>query len=229
MATRALDAGLGQRLDTRSRRYDPAETRQRVLAAANMLFSSRGFSSTGTADIAREADVSEGSIFYHFGSKKNLLAELGRRYGEAMIEAMQRDDRLEDLEPGIIVPRVFEFCRTNQMWQQVTAPGNKPGEIAHSKNPDAEPFYHAAKDTTTAWITNQMTIAYASRGITGINIPITASFTHHVVGDAIDAIMSAETDECRAVIEAETVRFVRAACGFTGPVAEPRPALPDQA
>ena len=103
MATRALDTAP-PRVETRSRRYDPAETRQRVLAAANMLFSTRGFAATGTADIAREADVSEGSIFYHFGSKQNLLGELGKRYGEAMIAAMQQGDRLEDLEPGIIIP-----------------------------------------------------------------------------------------------------------------------------
>ena len=37
------------------------------------------------SDIAREADVSEGSIFYHFGSKKALLAELGVSYGQMMI------------------------------------------------------------------------------------------------------------------------------------------------
>ena len=223
MATRALDQATGPRGDTRSRRYDPAETRQRVLAAANMLFSTKGFASTGTADIAREADVSEGSIFYHFGSKQNLLAELGRRYGQQMIEAMQQGDALEDLEPGIIVPRVFEFYRTNHMWEAVAIGAPQAGcEMArakHDKTAESEPFYHAAKAMTTAWITNQMTVGFAKRGIEGINIPLTASFTHHVVGDAIEAFMNAETDAERAEIEAETVRFVRAACGFTGPVA----------
>lgn len=210
MATRALDA----RVDTRSRRYDPAETRQRVLAAANMLFSSRGFSSTGTADIAREADVSEGSIFYHFGSKKNLLAELGRSYGEAMIAAMHQDDALELLEPGIIIPRVFEFCATNNMWEAVTGSECEVGVPAIHKNPEGEPFYNASKETTTDWITHQMGVALAHRGITGIDVPMAASFTHHVVGDAIELYLTAADDATRERVVKETVRFVRAACGY---------------
>lgn len=202
------------RVDTRSRRYDPAETRARVLAAANMLFSTKGFGATGTADIAREADVSEGSIFYHFGSKQNLLAELGKRYGEAMIEAMQQGDALEDLEPGLIVPRVFEFCLSNNIWESITGSECEVGIPAMHKNPEGEPFYNASKETTTGWITNQMRVAFAHRGITGIDIPMAASFTHHVVGDAIELFLTAPTDEERERVTRETVRFVRAACGY---------------
>ena len=209
MASRAID--------TRARRYDPAETRQRVLAAANMLFATKGYAATGTADIAREADVSEGSIFYHFGSKKNLLAELGRSHGEAMIAAMQQDDRLEDLEPGITIPRVFEFCRTNTLWEGITGSECEVGTPAIMKNPEAEPFYHAAKDMTVSWLRTQMAAALAHRGVTDINIPLAASFTHHVVGDAIELILTATSDEERAAVEAETVRYVRAAFGYSVP------------
>ncbi|PZN97136.1 MAG: hypothetical protein DCF31_01425 [Alphaproteobacteria bacterium] len=226
MATRAIDSRIADsrtskagartdaRIDTRARRYDPAETKQRVLAAANMLFSSKGFSATGTADIAREADVSEGSIFYHFGSKKALLAELGARYGQTMIEAMQRDDALEDLEPGIIIPRVFEFCRASNLWEGITGSECEVGTPAMVKNPEAEPFYHAAKATTTEWIHRQMTVAMARRGITDVDIEIAASFTHHIVGDAIERILTATTPEEAERVERETVRFVRAACNY---------------
>lgn len=202
------------RVDTRSRRYDPAETRARVLAAANMLFSTKGFGATGTADIAREADVSEGSIFYHFGSKQNLLAELGKRYGEAMIAAMQQDDALEDLEPGITVPRVFEFCLSNNMWESITGSECEVGVPAMNKNPDGEPFYQASKNTTIGWLVRQMTVSCEKRGITGIDIPMAASFTHHVVGDAIELIMTAPDETERDRITRETVRYVRAACGY---------------
>jgi AcrR family transcriptional regulator len=210
------DARTEPRADARARRYDPAETKQRVLAAAHMLFSTKGFASTGTADIAREADVSEGSIFYHFGSKKALLAELGSRHGQMMIEAMEQGDRLEDLEPGIIIPRVFQFCRDNMLWEGVTGEKcDSPGpKSAMEKNPEAEPFYHAAKATTTEWIHRQMTIAMGKRGISGVEIDIAASFTHHVVGDAIDRVLTAATPDEAARVEKETVRFVRAACGY---------------
>jgi AcrR family transcriptional regulator len=212
------------RSDSRARRYDPAETKQRVLAAAHMLFSTKGFASTGTADIAREADVSEGSIFYHFGSKKALLAELGVRHGRMMIEAMEQGDALEDLEPGIIIPRVFQFCRENMLWEAMGDPCKTPAtqsspapgpKAAMASNAEAEPFYHAAKATTTEWIHNQMVAAMAKRGITGVDVALAASFTHHVVGDAIDLVLTAPTPEEAARVEQETVRFVRAACKYT--------------
>jgi len=179
-----------------------------------MLFSTKGFANTGTADIAREADVSEGSIFYHFGSKKALLAELGARHGRMMIEAMEGDDALEDLEPGIIIPRVFEFCRNSMLWEGITGGECEVGKLAITKNPEAEPFYHAAKATTTEWIHRQMTVAMAKRGINDVDIELAASFTHHIVGDAIDRIRTAKDADEAARVERETVRFVRAACNY---------------
>jgi len=208
------DAKADTRSDARARRYDPAETKQRVLAAANLLFSTKGFAATGTADIAREADVSEGSIFYHFGSKKALLGELGIRHGRSMIEAMEAGDALEDLEPGIIIPRVFEFCRTNMLWEGMTGSECEAGTPALMKNPEAEPFYHAAKATTVEWIHRQMTIAMAKRGITDVDIELAASFTHHIVGDAIERILTTRDPAEAERVERETVRFVRAACRY---------------
>lgn len=215
--TPAVSRDQAPKTDARARRYDPAETKQRVLTAAHMLFSTKGFACTGTADIAREADVSEGSIFYHFGSKKALLAELGVRHGRMMIEAMEQGTPLEDLEPGIIIPRVFEFCRNNMMWEGMSAdPCEGAGPKAKmAQNADAEPFYHAAKATTTEWIHRQMALANAKRGITGVDIELAASFTHHIVGDAIDRVLTATTPEEAARVERETVRFVRAACNYS--------------
>jgi AcrR family transcriptional regulator len=200
--------------DGRARRYDPAETKSRVLAAAYMLFARQGFAATGTADIAREADVSEGSIFYHFGSKKALLVELGRLHGERMVEAMAQGYALEDLEPGIIIPRVFQFVRANMLFEAGPDDCECGPKAAMMHNAEAEPFYHAAKAVTTDWITRQMTAALAKKGVTGVEVDLAASFTHHVVGDAIDLWMCAPTPEEAERVEKETVRFVRAACQY---------------
>ena len=231
MATRAIDTrstsrntaqprsriggGTGSAVDMRARRYDPAETKARVLAAAHMLFSRQGFARTGTADIAREADVSEGSIFYHFGSKKALLAELGRRHGEAMIAAMEDGYALEDLEPGITIPRVLRFVRDNMIWEGMESDCADCGPASKmASTPDAEPFYHAAKEVTTDWIRRHMQAALAKRGVTGVELDLAASFTHHVVGDAIDLWLCAATPEEADRVERETVRYVRAASGY---------------
>ncbi len=207
MATRAADA--------RSRRYDPAETRQRVLEAANHLFSTQGFAKTGTAEIARAADVSEGSIFYHFGSKRNLLEELGRQYGERMIAAMKRDDKLEDLEPGITISRCFDYCATQKSWEQITKANSESGKpTGLQSNPDAEPFYRASRYAVVRWAEGQYRAMAEKHGIV-LDSEIAAALTYSAVGAALDMAFAVDaSDALRERVEAETIRFVRAACGI---------------
>lgn len=203
-------------LDTRARRYDPAETRQRVLEAANLLFSTKGYACTGTADIARAADVSEGSIFYHFGSKKNLLVDIGRMYGERMIAVMQGDDELEDLEPGIMITRCIDFCVEHREWETLTGEVCAEGKPKAMMAAEAEPFYHASREVTVEWVAKQMSAAMVKRGITGINILFAAALTYAVVGETIEAVLSTSDAARRREVLVETIRFVRAACGYIG-------------
>ncbi|MGB7405948.1 MAG: TetR/AcrR family transcriptional regulator [Pacificimonas sp.] len=219
MATRLAARGAS---DTRARRYDPAETRQRVLEAANQLFSQRGFAKTGTAEIARAADVSEGSIFYHFGSKRALLEELGRGYGERMCVAMQGDDDLKDLDPGISVARCFRYCETHQTWENLVRANSTDGtKQGMHGNPDAEPFYRASQQVVVDWVERQYAAMAEERGLKDMNIKVAARLTYGVVGDALDLAFNEDTsDDERATIEAETIRFVCAACGIDCPNAE---------
>ena len=50
-------------------------TREKIVEAARNLFAEKGFDRTTTAEIAREAGISEGTIYRHFKSKKELLME----------------------------------------------------------------------------------------------------------------------------------------------------------
>ncbi|MFC1951220.1 helix-turn-helix domain-containing protein, partial [Chloroflexota bacterium] len=51
-----------------------ARKRQRqILSAARRVFSQKGFAEATTAEIAREAGVSEGTIYNYFESKRDLL------------------------------------------------------------------------------------------------------------------------------------------------------------
>ncbi len=52
------------------------ETHKRILMAASELFQTKGFYETTTADIAKAAMVSAGSIYAHFGSPGKIMAEL---------------------------------------------------------------------------------------------------------------------------------------------------------
>ena len=99
----------------RPRTRDPEEKRARVLDAARRLFAERGYAATTTADVARRANVSEGILFHHYGSKEGLLeavaADYGRSLGAAMFAGAEEAD--PDGPPGAepMLRRAFAFVR----------------------------------------------------------------------------------------------------------------------
>jgi len=60
------------------REYKKDLTRQQLLMAAADLFAERGFESTSVEDIAERANVSKGTLYYHFETKETLVVELRR-------------------------------------------------------------------------------------------------------------------------------------------------------
>jgi AcrR family transcriptional regulator len=53
----------------------PDDTRQRLLAAAEVVFAERGFDSATVRDICRAAGANVAAIHYHFGDKERLYVE----------------------------------------------------------------------------------------------------------------------------------------------------------
>ena len=51
-------------------------TRERILEVAQQLFAAKGFESTTTRDIAREAEIGVGTLFNYFPSKEAVVASL---------------------------------------------------------------------------------------------------------------------------------------------------------
>ena len=62
-----------------------AETRERLLRAAADVFAQRGYDGTRVADIAAAADVSNGALYAHFGSKAELLVAALRAHGRRLL------------------------------------------------------------------------------------------------------------------------------------------------
>ena len=56
------------------RPYSPAETRSRILDAAENLFASNGLDAVSIRDITGVAGVNLGAVNYHFGSRRDLVA-----------------------------------------------------------------------------------------------------------------------------------------------------------
>lgn len=65
-------------------------TKDRILAAALELFNVRGESGVTTAQIARELEISEGNLWYHFRTKRDLVNALFARMEQAIEEVLAR-------------------------------------------------------------------------------------------------------------------------------------------
>ncbi len=57
-------------------------TRERLVEAARLLFWKHGYSSTGIAQILKEADAGSGSLYYFFPTKEDLLLAVLEWYRE---------------------------------------------------------------------------------------------------------------------------------------------------
>ena len=57
-------------------------TRQLLLKKALAVFSKKGYAATTLEDIAREAEVTRGAIYWHFGGKAELYNTLVREYSD---------------------------------------------------------------------------------------------------------------------------------------------------
>lgn len=105
------------------RRRDAEGTRRKIMAAAQSIFATNGFSATSMSDIARGAEVTKSLIHHHFGSK----ADLWRRVLEDALSALRAQqlatfarhhDTCDDfVEQGFAA--YFEFLMENQEFLQM--------------------------------------------------------------------------------------------------------------
>ena len=72
------------------------ETIDRILKAATLLFSERGFAETSLRTITGLADVNLASVNYHFGSKKDLIQAVFSRFLTPF--SKQLDKAIDELE-----------------------------------------------------------------------------------------------------------------------------------
>jgi AcrR family transcriptional regulator len=71
----------------------PSETKEKILTAAMTLVAEKGYPGTPTRAIAREAGVTELTVFRHFGSKERLF--------EALLERSMFLPTLKELLPRV--------------------------------------------------------------------------------------------------------------------------------
>ncbi len=83
----------------RRTKEEAEETRQRLMDAALKVFSARGYSAARLSDIAAEAGVTRGAVYWHFNNKQGLLfaifREMANPYVQTATEVLG-----SDLGPG---------------------------------------------------------------------------------------------------------------------------------
>ncbi len=76
-----------------------AETRERLLEAAERAILAKGFAATSIEELIAEVGITKGGFFYHFGDKNGLAKAMMHRYLEqdrAVLEGIfQRGDELD--------------------------------------------------------------------------------------------------------------------------------------
>jgi AcrR family transcriptional regulator len=77
----STEPGLRERKKQRTRRL--------IADTAHRLFAERGFDAVTVADVAREADVSEGTVFNYFATKEQLFWGEMESFEAALVEAVR--------------------------------------------------------------------------------------------------------------------------------------------
>jgi AcrR family transcriptional regulator len=82
-----------------------ANTKERIIEAAEQLFADSGFSGTSLRQLTGKADVNLAAVNYHFGSKENLIQEVFKRRLDSLNRSRQQAlDKLESTHPNGQLP-----------------------------------------------------------------------------------------------------------------------------
>jgi TetR/AcrR family acrAB operon transcriptional repressor len=106
----------------RRTKEEAAETRQALLDAALRVFSRQGYAGTRLEDVAAEADMTRGAIYWHFKSKADLyntlVAEVSLRAGRAAdLARIEGGDPLENFRRIMI--RMLELVEEDAQYRAV--------------------------------------------------------------------------------------------------------------
>jgi TetR/AcrR family acrAB operon transcriptional repressor len=97
-------------------------TKQNLLKAALEVFSRMGYSATRVEDIARQADVTTGAIYHHFGGKSDLYVALiedsSARANQLAFDIYEEGGTSAAILRRLLV-RMFEFAEEDEEYRAV--------------------------------------------------------------------------------------------------------------
>ena len=69
----------------------PASKRERILRGATDVFARAGYFNAKVSDIARAADVADGTIYLYFRGKEDLLINIFREHTRSYLQSLERE------------------------------------------------------------------------------------------------------------------------------------------
>ena len=92
------------------------DTKTNIINTAIKLFAEKGFSDTSMSQIANNADVGKGTIYWHFDSKEDLFLSIIREKGQSYFEKVLKLDK-SNLKPEEVIYQYIkdriEFIENN--------------------------------------------------------------------------------------------------------------------
>jgi AcrR family transcriptional regulator len=82
--------------------------RQQIIVAAKRVFSEKGYSKSTMEDIAREAELSPGTLYLYFKNKDELYASLSLRILQYLNIRLEDVKKEKDIEPGLKITAIKE-------------------------------------------------------------------------------------------------------------------------
>ncbi len=110
-------------------------TRQKLLQAALFVFSRDGYDASRIDQIAREAGLTRGALYHHFGSKaalyNTLIDEVSARVNQIVQDAIKEDCTTLEVLRRVLI-RSLSYATKDSEWQAV----NRLRLLGSSADPD---------------------------------------------------------------------------------------------
>jgi AcrR family transcriptional regulator len=84
------------------------ERRNEILDIAQEIFIRKGYEKTSVSDVVKTVGIAQGTFYYYFKSKEELLTAILERFAEHMAEAVSKIVHSEDYEVGL---KIFLIIR----------------------------------------------------------------------------------------------------------------------
>jgi AcrR family transcriptional regulator len=86
-----------------------SDTKQRIQAVARELFAQKGVQKTSLQEIADRLGITKPALYYHFGSREDLVRSIVQPLIDAGQEFLERQERASALEARALLEGFFDF------------------------------------------------------------------------------------------------------------------------